>query len=177
MSAPYDIRVSERARAMRISVFPDGAVRVTVPRRASRAAIDRFIARYAEWIEKHVRQASLRTVIPARKARIANYKQEAQGLAEARCTHFAERYGIQYRTIAIRAQKSRWGSCSRAGDLSFNYKIVLLPPALADYIIVHELCHLISFDHSRAFWAAVEREIPEHRALRKALRSLIFRFE
>lgn len=161
---------------MRVSVFADGEVRVTVPRRSSKSAIDRFIATYSEWIARQVQRAEGRKVIVGKKALIKAYKARAQMIAEERCGQLAEAYGVRYRTITIRAQKSRWGSCSRAGNLSFNYKIALLPAALVDYVIVHEICHLIAFDHSKRFWQAVERTVPDHRELRKALRGLVFRF-
>lgn len=172
----YDIRVSDRARAMRVAVHPGGAVIVTVPRRASKGAVDRFLARYAVWIERARAKSAQARVITAEKRLLTVYKKEAKAVAEKWCAHYARRYGVSYRHITIRAQKSRWGSCSRAGNLSFNYKIALLPEAVVRYVIVHEICHLIHFDHSRAFWQAVEREVPTHRELRRELRAVAFRF-
>lgn len=173
---PYDIRVSARAQAMRVSVYPDGAVRITVPQRAPQVAIDRFIARYASWIERARAKSRGARVINAEKKLIKEYKKQAEHFARERCAYYAARFGVHFNKIAIRAQKRRWGSCSRKGNLSFNYKIALLPTALAEYVVVHEICHLARFDHSRAFWALVERDIPDHKRLRKELRSLVFRF-
>lgn len=116
-------------------------------------------------------------VVRAKRAQIAEYKKSAQAFAREQCEDYAKLYGVHYNKITIRAQKRRWGSCSRAGNLSFNYKIALLPRRLAAYVIAHEICHLLSFDHSPRFWQHVERAIPEHRALRAALRSIAFRFE
>lgn len=172
----YTVKISPRARAMRVAVYAGGEVRVTVPRRASRSAIDRFIAKYAEWIARQVKRAEGRVVISAEKVKIAEYKARALDMATERCAHFARMYGVRHGTIAIRAQKSRWGSCSRAGNLSFNYKIALLPASIVDYIIVHEICHLIAFDHSKSFWNLVERTVPDHRMLWKELRATAFRF-
>lgn len=67
---------------------------------------------------------------------------------------------------------SRWGSASERGNLNFNYKLLFLPLEVADYVIVHELCHLAEFNHSPAFWRLVERACPTHRALRQALRRI-----
>ncbi len=151
----YDISVSTRARMMRVSVYPDGAVRIIVPRRTSKRAVDRFITRYADWIARaRVRSRGV-TVVNAEKKLIVQYKKRARAIAEERCAHYAAHFGVRYRKISIRAQKRRWGSCSRAGHLSFNYKIALLPTAVAEYVIVHEICHLLRFDHSREFWALV----------------------
>jgi predicted metal-dependent hydrolase len=68
-------------------------------------------------------------------------------------------------------QRSRWGSCSRKGNLNFNYKLIQLPQELADYIVVHELCHLKQFNHSHAFWNLIAETIPNHIELRKILKN------
>jgi predicted metal-dependent hydrolase len=72
--------------------------------------------------------------------------------------------------VFIKNTKRNWGSCSEKGNLNFNYKLALLPRELAAYVVVHELCHLAVFDHSQTFWDLVSREMPDHKALRKAMR-------
>ena len=88
---------------------------------------------------------------------------------------FAQLYGVKYRKVAIRNQKSKWGCCSIARNLNFNYKVSLLPKDQRDYIVVHELCHLIEFNHSKKFWAEVERTIPNYKELRKRIKSVSLR--
>lgn len=100
------------------------------------------------------------------------YKKKALAVVEWRLKYFNEIYNYSYTRVSIRNQKTRWGSCSKRGTLSFNYKIVFLPEYLADYIIVHELCHLKEMNHSRDFWDLVGRIIPDHRARRRELRAL-----
>lgn len=95
----------------------------------------------------------------------------ARALAHARLSHFNQHYGFSYSRVFIRNQKTRWGACSAKGNLGFNYRIAFLPPELADYVIVHELCHLGQFNHSRAFWELVEQQIPNHKELRHQLRT------
>lgn len=95
---------------------------------------------------------------------------EALALAEERLAVFAPRYGVRFGRVSIRNQRTRWGSCSRSGNLSFNYRIIHLPEQLRDYVIVHELCHLVRFDHSEGFWRLVAETFPEYRRLRKELR-------
>lgn len=91
-----------------------------------------------------------------------------------RAALWAAAYGITYRRIFIKKQKSRWGSCSLAGNLNFNYRLGFLPTKLADYVVVHELCHIQEHNHSPAFWALVARAYPDHKALRRSLRSYRF---
>ena len=84
---------------------------------------------------------------------------------------FSEVYGIKYRKVAIRNQKTKWGSCSKSGNLNFNYKAAFLPKEQRDYIVVHEVCHLIEFNHSKRFWKEVERTIPNYKEIRKKIKS------
>ncbi|HVW71583.1 MAG TPA: M48 family metallopeptidase [Candidatus Paceibacterota bacterium] len=94
----------------------------------------------------------------------------ARELATERVKHFNAHYAVRHTSITIRKQRTRWGSASTRGTLSFNYRIVHLPPELIDYIIVHELCHLIEMNHSQRFWARVAETIPHWKEHRKALR-------
>ena len=79
-------------------------------------------------------------------------------------------YPFPYKKIIVRSQSTRWGSCSRTGTLSFNYRLLFLPEELADYVVVHELCHLKEMNHSRRFWALVAGAMPHHRQLRYELK-------
>jgi hypothetical protein len=97
------------------------------------------------------------------------HKHTAHELVRARLEYFNTFYNFSYKKITIRNQASRWGSCSRRGNINFNYRIALISPELADYVIVHELCHLGEFNHSQKFWDLVERTIPNWKSLRKRL--------
>lgn len=77
---------------------------------------------------------------------------------------------LSYTGVSIRRQQTRWGSCSPAKSISLNARLLFLPPALVDYVLIHELCHLKEMNHSRRFWSMVERYTPDYRALDKALR-------
>jgi len=79
---------------------------------------------------------------------------------------------MRYARVAIRNQRSRWGSCSEAGNLNFNYRLLDLSPELRDYVIVHELCHLKELHHGRAFWDLVTLAIPHARALNRQARRM-----
>ncbi len=98
------------------------------------------------------------------------HKEEARVLVHEKITQLNMHYGFPIRKVAIRNTKSRWGSCSKQGNLNFNYKILFLPPHIADYIIVHELCHLKEFNHSADFWNLVAKVTPNHKDIRAELR-------
>jgi len=103
-------------------------------------------------------------------------KKRAHVLVHTKCAQFARAYGVSFTRLSIGSARTRWGSCSSKGALRFNYRIAALPAALADYIIVHEICHLRHMNHSPAFWKEVARSVPQHRALRAILRRTAFSF-
>ncbi|HRH32274.1 MAG TPA: SprT family zinc-dependent metalloprotease [bacterium] len=168
----YTLRRFARAKHVRIRIEPDGACVVTAPTRASQAVIDKLVAGKADWI------ANARKSLKAQPrpyswrgtpAELKKFKSSALRLAQDRLKYFNQFYGFVWKDVVIRNQRTRWGSCSSTGRLSFTYKISLLPPHLADYIIVHELCHLKEMNHSKRFWALVAKTQPEYRQLKHQL--------
>ncbi len=97
-------------------------------------------------------------------------KENARALVHQKIHELNKYYGFSVGRVSIRDTKSRWGSCSKSGNLNFNYKVLFLPPHIADYIIVHELCHLKEFNHSVNFWNLVARVVPDHKNIRAELR-------
>lgn len=89
-----------------------------------------------------------------------------------RVEYFAEMMNVTYGRITIREQKTRWGSCSSKGNLNFNWKLVLMPEEVLDYVVVHELAHRKEMNHSERFWNHVEKVLPDYQARRKLLREL-----
>ena len=171
----YTLRKSLRTRQIRLSVSSGGALAVSAPYWVTGGFIERFLISHAEWIGEKVEQFKRIGHSPlARggKREYARYKEAARALAVARLTQLNEVYGFTYHQVSIRNQKTHWGSCSKRGNLSFNYRIALLPADLADYVILHELCHLGAFDHSNCFWSLVVRVMPDYKERRRALRQL-----
>lgn len=97
------------------------------------------------------------------------FRDRAGELLAERMAHLAHALDVSYARITVRAQRTRWGSCSSRGTVSLNWRLVLLPAALADYVLAHELAHLREMNHSPAFWALVGSVIPDYRARRREL--------
>lgn len=175
----YTLKVSKRARRMRLAIYCDGDFVVTAPRNISNNIIEQFIVRKSQWIlDKLEYFKSISGKINAKGTEndYANYKDQALVLAEKRIEYFNKIYGFKFNKINIKNQKTRWGSCSRKGNLNFNYKIALLPERLADYIIVHELCHLKEFNHSQKFWNLVAKIMPDYADIKNELTKIGVKF-
>lgn len=114
----------------------------------------------------------IRVTLKGRRAQYLRHKEAARVLAHRLVQHYAAAYNVEVKRIFIKNLKSRWGSASKNGNLNFHYKIVLLPPQLAEYLVVHEVCHLEEFNHSQKFWALVGQQLPDYKKLRKQLRSM-----
>jgi predicted metal-dependent hydrolase len=171
MKINYVLRKSGRARRVRLTVQPGGRIVVTIPHAVAFGAAERFITEKRDWLMRAV--ARMRKIPPKIALPRGLYREkriEAKKIILGRIQELNAKYQFSFNTVTIRNQKTRWGSCSRKGNLSFNYRLILLPSELMDYVIVHELCHLAEFNHSRRFWELVMRIIPDALAARQTLR-------
>ena len=169
----YTLRQSARARRMRLAIYGDGSFVVTVPIRFRWEEVERFIFQKSHWIIEKLDQVKRFSVPPMQKhtaGDVRRYKEAAHRIARERVDHFNALYRFTFQRISIRNQKTRWGSCSKKGNLNFNYRIALLPERLADYLVVHELCHLAEFNHSKKFWDLVAKTIPDYAERRRELK-------
>lgn len=98
------------------------------------------------------------------------YRNAARQQFESRVSYYHPITGGNYTSVTVRDQKTRWGSCSSRGTLSFNYRLIFAPPVILDYVVVHELCHLTHMNHSKDFWDMVASVMPEYKVCRKWLR-------
>jgi predicted metal-dependent hydrolase len=150
------VRRSKRVKGHRIVVRYGLPPELVVRPRATEADIDAALEHYLPWLEREFARAA-----PARLDLHRLRLTEAQGRREARARieliaqSEAVALGVSYRRITIRDQVSRWGSCSSAGSLSFNWRLVLAPHDVLDYVVVHEVCHLVEHNHGPHFWKLV----------------------
>jgi predicted metal-dependent hydrolase len=176
-----------RARRYLIRITDQGVVRVTVPRGGSQRQAEAFAQREHAWIEKQLqaraereqREREGRTTNDGsggtsdgrgdadRRALIARAKEELP----PRLLELAAQHGLTVTRISIRNQRWRWGSCSRAGHICLNWRLVTMPDEVRDYVLIHELMHLKRMDHSAKFWKLVAAACPAYQDARRWLRS------
>lgn len=174
----YRIRESARAKRQSIVVQWDGTVEVVVPKRPRLRPpnVRSVLFRYADWILRHVdkqkgdtmKKPLLHHGVPRQIV-----ERRTRELVAERMAHHCDQHGFKIDRLVLKSFRTQWGNCSQDGRIGLHYKLSLLPPDLAEYVIIHELCHTVHFNHSRAFWALVESLCPEYRAHRKTLNEYI----
>ena len=156
-----------RARRYVLRVDSDGRVRITIPRGGSRREAEAFAGRHAIWIARQ--RAHLRREARPIEDRRALREQACRELP-FRLRALAAQLGLVVSRVSIRNQRTRWGSCGRDGHICLNWRLVLMPDAVRDYVLIHELMHLRRMDHSPAYWRLVAEAFPAYAAAREWLR-------
>ena len=166
----YSIIFSDR-RTVSLSV-KDGTLTVRAPYGTKKSRIDLIVKEHTSWIEKQqlkqrtprIKDASLTD------SKIKALKKSARQVLTAKTQHFAEMMGLKYGRITITSAKTRFGSCSSKGNISYSYLLMLYPEEAIDYVVVHELAHLRELNHSPAFYRIVEKILPDYKSRAKLLK-------
>lgn len=169
----YTLKISKRARRLRLAVYCDGSCVVTIPKMMPENLAERFIVEKFQWVINKIDLFKKSGYKPRKvntRVEFLQHKDRAFEIAKSRIEYFNQFYNFRFNKINIRNQKTRWGSCSRKGNLNFNYKIALVSEEISDYIVVHELCHLGEFNHSQRFWNLVGKTIPNYLEVKKYLK-------
>ena len=159
-------RVPAKTLPTNVILLHGEATRIEViqePERQSRVRVEEKTGRLVVRVPAGTREPPRRLVIPW-------LKQQARDEIEVVVRRQAARMGVTYKTISIRDQRTRWGSCSNMGSLSFNWRLVMAPPAVLEYVVIHELAHRKQQNHSKAFWQVVAQYYPDYKAVRVWLR-------
>lgn len=172
---PFILKRSVRSRTVRVSVKSGGVVTVSAPRHTSESVIKSFLSKHVGWLQKKIEYFKKfpeeRLSLAREKKLYVAHKARARVTAEAKVNQWNRHFKFVFNKISIRNSRSRWGSCSSKGTICFNYKIAFLPEYLADYLVVHELCHLKERNHGKGFWGLVGGAIPNYAACRRELRN------
>lgn len=167
--------IRSNRKTLAIQINPDLSVTVRAPMYAPQSDIERILRDKEGWIQKHIekiREQEAKRKETQGESVESEYltNEEIKKLADKalqhipkRVSYYAKQIGVTYGKITIRNQKTRWGSCSSKGNLNFNCLLMLTPSEVIDYVVVHELCHRKEMNHSVAFWAEVEKVIPNYK--------------
>lgn len=170
-----EIRIIRSQRKTLSLELKDGSPVVRAPRWVSRKQIDAFVASHRDWLQKAMareeqRRAELAAVVKLTPEELDGLAERAGNYIPRRVAHYAPLVGVDYGKITIRRQRSRWGSCSAKGNLSFNCLLMLAPPEVLDSVVVHELCHCKEMNHSRRFYDLLLQVMPDYPERHKWLR-------
>ena len=167
--------IRSRRKTIGLSMDADGRVIVRAPYLCTRGTIDRFVREQAGWIARQ--REKLAAIDKSAAADGALSEAEIRALSKSmkavlpeKLARYSAALGVTYGRVSVRCQKSKWGSCSSAGNLNFSCLLMLAPDGVLEYVIVHELCHRRHMDHSKRFWADVELVFPAFRQHKKWLR-------
>ena len=176
LNIPYEIEKTKR-KTYGITMKPGGTVSVRIPMYGSISYARSMVESKKDWIYKNYIRLKDCPKVTSKKDKSeyekrleAPYRKAAADYIPKRVAYFAELLDVTYGRISIRDQKTRWGSCSSSGNLNFNYRLMLAPPKVLDYVVIHELCHRIEMNHSPKFWKCVESIMPEYRTQRQWLK-------
>lgn len=173
MKYSYELKRSNR-KSISVEISREAKIIVRAPQKMKKSDIEAFLISKSEWIDKHL--ASVKENLSSAPRKLSEeekkeLKKNAKKVIEKRVEYYAKAMGLNYHSISIRLQKTRFGSCSTKNNLNFNAIVALMPQEILDYVIVHELSHLKEMNHSPAFWSEVEKVIPDYKSKRKWLKS------
>jgi len=174
---PYVLKRRRGSRSVKLSVYADGRFVVTAPRWYPIYIIQKFIEEKSEWIFEKLKNFDFEIIARQSADKKDDYqklKETARTLVKCKLEFFNRHYNFRYNRVAIRSQRSCWGSCSQKKNLNFNYRIIHLEEELQNYLIVHELCHLQELNHGDDFWQLVSQTTPNYKKLKKQLRTVKF---
>ena len=173
--------IRSRRKTVEIQIKNDRVI-LRVPYYATERDIEDLISRHSKWIDKKItehRENEKESVEKLTEEELSELFERAKKVIPERAAYYAPIIGVKYGRITVRKQKTRWGSCSAKGNLSFNCLLMLAPGEVADSVIVHELCHLKEMNHSARFYAEIARVMPDYKErnawLKKNGRALLLR--
>lgn len=167
--------IRSRRKSAALQISDEGKLIVRVPLWYSDRDISEMIEKNRKWIEVHTaaamkRNSELEQLEPFTADELEEMARKALRVIPEKVRYYAEKLGVTYGRITIRNQKTRWGSCTAKGNLNFNCLLMAVPEEVLDSVVVHELCHRLHMDHSKAFYKDVYRVFPEYDRCNKWLK-------
>lgn len=167
-----DYKVIYSGRRTVALTIKDGELIVRAPYGTTKSRIEEIVNSHLEWVNKNLEKWRIRNEKYDRLTDddIKKLRLKAKSIIPLKVRKYAEIMGIKYGRITISGAKTRFGSCSSKGNLSFSYRLMLYPDEAVDYVVVHELAHIIEMNHSGAFYKIVESVLPDYKERQKLLK-------
>jgi predicted metal-dependent hydrolase len=172
----YTLKRVKGSKSVRLAIYGDGRFVISAPKWYPIYVINKFIDEKSQWIFDKVKHIDFEMLKEKKEAEEEKYRKSvklARAIVHSRLEFFNRHYGFSYNRVAIKNQRTCWGSCSQKSNLNFNYNVINLSEEQRDYVIVHELCHLQELNHSQKFWKLVAQVIPDYRRIRGELKKII----
>lgn len=166
----YKIIYSKR-KSLAIQVTPDGEVLVKAPKNTPKKNIEETVKKYSDWIEKTQKKV-LGKDIGMKKASAEEEKllrKKAKELLPEKVNYYSDLLGVTPTRLTVTGARTRFGSCSGKNGISFSFYLMRFPEDAIDYVVVHELCHIIHHNHSKEFYKEIEKILPDYKRRKKLL--------
>ncbi len=191
MDFQYSIKKSAKAKRIIIRIDKTGKCILVIPKRSRMSQVDlhskavEFMKSKSSWViagiekikskrEKSLNELGLdKSLSDHSKKEIQELRKTTLEKINERLQYFNAFYGFKYKDVRVKNMSSRWGSCSKSGNLNFNQSLGVLTPKELDYVVVHELCHIGEFNHSKNFWKLVERTIPDYKSIKVKMKGRV----
>jgi predicted metal-dependent hydrolase len=167
--------IRSNRKTLSLEIKKDLRVIVRAPITTPHRRIEEFLKEKSGWLEKNLKlmkeRLEKRNLMPSlTEEDIKKAKKLAKKIIPKKVSEFAKIIGVTFGGVSIRLQKTKWGSCTQKGNLNFNCLLVFCPEEVLNYVIIHELCHIKQLNHSKAFWAEVEKHCKNYKELQKWLK-------
>lgn len=171
----YQHRRLHRFRRVRLAISFGGKINISTPIFFPEYKIKDFLFQHADWILEKIaysQEQESKSIFPTGHKDYLINKSRALRLVREKISKLNSMYNFRYNKVTVKNTSSRWGSCSKNGNLNFNYKLIYLPDELATYVVAHELSHLQEMNHGKKFWSLVAKAVPDWKVLRKQLKNI-----
>lgn len=173
MTAGFEIIRSKR-RTLALEITRDARLLVRAPLYVSQREIETFVSAHDAWIQNKLTAARARAaaICALSEEEIMRLRKQAADILPAKTAYFSARMGLTYSRVRITDAKNRFGSCGKNGNICYSWRLMLYPDAAQDYVVVHELCHLVHFNHAAAFYALLSEVLPDYKARAALLKAV-----
>lgn len=165
----YSLIRSNIEKYIKISVYRNGKIVVTAPKKMSLKTIENNVGKKMEWVCEKIRLYKKLRSNGLSGRYYLDFKEDTMNIITRKLNYYNKVYNFKFCEVIVKNLKNKWSFCSEDNKLVFDCRVALLPKKLVNYIVVHELCHLVEFNHSENFWNLVKKTIPDYESVNKLI--------